>query len=92
MHRSDSMFHTVCEHEINDCVLADKCEHHTIIRKKKKTHILTHIVCIRSSLNEYDTFPFDKRRVQYNVSLYLFYQRPLTIYICRVNIRYVCSW
>lgn len=30
MHRSDSKSHAVCEYELNDCVLANNCEHQHI--------------------------------------------------------------
>lgn len=63
MHCSDSTFHAVCEHDMKYCVLAKKCVHQHYIDTKKETHTTphahTHNHCIRSSLNEYDTFPFD---------------------------------
>lgn len=56
MHHSDSTFHAVCEHELKYCVLAKKCVHQHYITLTHR-HVFC-MLCIRSSLNKYDTFPF----------------------------------
>lgn len=91
MHRSDSTFHAVCEHEIKYCVLAEKCVHQHYINTKKDAHKATRSHT-HNSLNEYDTFPFDSIWQESSTMCHCsYYQRSQTTYMCGCIHEHMCA-